>query len=101
MGKGFAFLIHNNVMRKKKANIEQLTAVINKYKAIGSLFIAACTGAFWLGTYYEKVIMTREITEIETRHQKEYMEQKENFLKSYYDLKEKFFKYSIDTIHGK
>lgn len=45
--------------------------------------------------------MTREITEIETRHQKEYMEQKENFLKSYYDLKEKILKYSIDTIHGK
>ena len=25
----------------------------------------------------------------------------ENFLKSYYELKEKFIKYSNDTIHGK
>lgn len=88
-------------MQKKNVNVKQLTAIINKYKAIGSLFIAACTGAFWLGTYYEKVIMTREITEIETRHQKEYLEQKENFLKSYYELKEQFIKYSNDKIHGK
>lgn len=79
-------------MQKKKANIEQLTAVIKKYKVVGSFFFVSCTSCFWLGTYYEKVIMTREITEIETRHQKEYMEQKENFLKSYYDLKEKKFK---------
>ena len=82
-------------MQKKKANIEQLTAVIKKYKVVGSFFFVSCTSCFWLGTYYEKVIMTREITEIETRHQKEYMEQKENFLKSYYDLKEKILKYGI------
>ena len=86
-------------MQKKKANIEQLTAVIKKYKVVGSFFFVSCTSCFWLGTYYEKVIMTREITEIETRHQKEYMEQKENFLKSYYDLKEKILKYSMKTKH--
>ena len=41
------------------------------------------------------------LSEIETKHQREYLEQKENFLKSYYELKEKFIKYSNDTIHGK
>ena len=88
-------------MQKKKANIEQLTAVIKKYKVVGSFFFLSCTSCFWLGTYYEKIMMTREITEIETKHQREYLEQKENFLKSYYELKEKFIKYSNDTIHGK
>ena len=68
-------------MQKKKANIEQLTAVIKKYKVVGSFFFVSCTSCFWLGTYYEKTIMTREITEIETKHQREYLEQKENFLK--------------------
>ena len=43
--------------------------------------------------------MTREITEIETKHQREYLEQKENFLKSYYELKEKFIKLSITQIY--
>lgn len=88
-------------MQKKKNNVEQFTALIKKYKAIGSLFIASCTATFWLGTYYEKIMMTREITELETIHQKEYLEQKENFLKAYYDLKEKYIKYANDTIHGK
>ena len=51
-------------MQKKKANIEQLTAVIKKYKVVGSFFFVSCTSCFWLGTYYEKIMMTREITEI-------------------------------------
>ena len=41
-------------MQKKKANIEQLTAVIKKYKVVGSFFFVSCTSCFWLGTYYEK-----------------------------------------------
>ena len=39
-------------MQKKKANIEQLTAVIKKYRVVGSFFFVSCTNCFLLGTYY-------------------------------------------------
>ena len=40
-------------------------------------------------------------THLDVYKRQEYLEQKENCLKSYYELKEKFIKYSNDTIHGK
>ena len=39
-------------MQKKKANIEQLTAVIKKYKVVGSFFFVSCILEF-----FDKVVL--------------------------------------------
>lgn len=88
-------------MQKKKNSLKYLSTMISSYKVVGAFYFASCTGSFWLGTYYKEVMMTREIIVLETKHQKEYLEQKENFLKAYYELKEKYMDSFNDTIHGK
>ncbi len=66
------------------------------------------SGSFSLGMYYEKVQKDKEITELEHQHSMEilnqrerFLEQKEQNMKDYFELKEKYLSNQNKETDGK
>lgn len=81
------------MISKRKVNIgfpEDITACIKRYKVLVVVFFTFIAGAFRLGMYYEKVVKDREIIEIEIRHSKEFLQQKEQYMNKYLNIREKY-----------
>lgn len=81
------------MISKSKVNIgfpEDITACIKRYKVLVAVFFTSIAGAFRLGMYYEKVVKDREIIEIEIKHSKDFLQQKEKYMNKYIDIREKY-----------
>lgn len=90
------------VSRKKKKSgvITTFSELYDKYWKVVAIFAASISGSFYLGTYYEEVKKEREITEIENKHSMEIINQKEDYMNKYLDMREKLLISKSDTTYG-
>lgn len=87
---------------KNKSNRlkDDLSIILKRYKLIATFFFVSITCAFWLGTYYEEIKKDREITEIENKKSMELLQQKEQYMNKYFDLRETYLNDSKNNIYG-
>lgn len=93
---------------KKIGLIDTCKEFIDRYWKVITAFAATASVSFGLGVYYETVQKNREITEIESRHSKEILEeitkrqeQKEQNLRDYFELKEQYLSIQKEEKNGK
>ena len=85
---------------KKSGVITTFSELYDKYWKVVAIFAASISGSFYLGTYYEEVKKEREITEIENKHSMEIINQKEDYMNKYLDMREKLLISKSDTTYG-
>lgn len=86
--------------KKKSGVITTISELYDKYWKVATIYVASISTAFWLGTYYEEVKKEREITEIENEHSMEILNQKEDYMNKYLDMREKLLTNKSDTTYG-
>lgn len=79
-----------------------------RYSRLVVTLTAVASGSFSLGMYYEKVQKDKEITELEHQHSVEilnqrerFLEQKEQNMRDYFELKEKYLSNPNKETYGK
>lgn len=93
---------------KKIGLIDTCKEFLDRYWKVITAFAATASVSFWLGVYYETVQKNREITEIKIQHSKEILDeitkrqaQKEQNLRDYFELKEKYLANPKEEKNGK
>lgn len=93
---------------KKLGLIDTCKEFLDRYGKVIAAFAATASVSFYLGVYYETVQKNREITEIESRHSKEILEeitkrqeQKEQNMRDYFEFKEKYLATQKEENNGK
>lgn len=86
--------------KKKSGVITTFSELYDKYWKVVTIFAVSVSASFWLGTYYEEVKKEREITEIENKHSMEIINQKEDYMNKYLDMREQLLINKNDTTHG-
>ena len=96
---------------KRKINFKFINTFNDLYRKYKKIFVAFCTcasGSFSLGIYYEIVQKDKEIMELEHKHSMEilnqrerFLEQKEQNMKDYFELKEKYLSNQNYETNGK
>ena len=86
--------------KKKSELIATCSELYDKYLKVGTFIAVIVSTSFWLGTYYEEVKKEREITEIENKHSMEILNQKEDYMNKYLDMREQLLTNKNDTTYG-
>lgn len=86
--------------KKKSGVIATLSELYDKYWKVATIYAVSISTSFWLGTYYEEVKKEREITEIENKHSMEILNQKEDYMNKYLDMREQLLTNKNDTTYG-
>ena len=86
--------------KKKSGVIATFSELYDKYWKVVTIFAVSVSASFWLGTYYEEVKKEREITVIENEHSMEILNQKEDYMNKYLDMREQLLINKNDTTHG-
>ena len=86
--------------KKKPSFVDTCSELYDKYWKVAAVFVASISTAFWLGTYSEEVKKNREITEIENEHSMEILNQKEDYMNKYLDMREQLLTNKNDTTYG-
>lgn len=86
--------------KKKLGVIATVSELYDKYWKVATIYAVSISTSFWLGTYYEEVKKEREITEIENKHSMEILNQKEDYMNKYLDMREQLLTHKNDTTYG-
>lgn len=93
---------------KKNRIIDAFHNWRRRYSKLVTAFFAVASGSFSIGIYYEKVQKDKEITELEHQHSMEILDQRERFLeqkeqnmRDYFELKEKYLSNQNNETYGK
>jgi len=86
--------------KKKSGVVSTFSELYDRFWKVVTIFAVSVSASFWLGTYYEEVKKEREITEIENEHSREILNQKEEYMNKYLDMRELLLTNKNDTTYG-